>query len=361
MFTSLPLGLAFVGCGDISGHYARSLKTRPDLVALRGAFDLREEAMARFCQEFGGARYPSLDAVLADDKIDLVVNLTIQSAHHEVARRCLEAGKHVHSEKPLALTRAGANELVALADRKSLRLSCSTFTWMGEAQQTAGKAIRDGRLGEVRVVYAEMNWNRIENWHRFPIPFYAAGVGPLFDVGVYPLGVLTSLLGPVASVSGFGKIVLPERRTLDGEPFTVGAPDIVVGGLEFASGTLGRLTSSFYVGNTKQHGIEFHGDLGSIHLESAHSFESPVHFCPAPRGEWTVLPPVREPVPGVEWGRAIFDVAEALAEGRPHRCTGAQAAHVVDICCGIAESVASGGQVPVTTSFPQPEPMPWAK
>jgi len=361
MSASLPLRLAFVGCGDISGHYARSLKTRPDLVTILGAFDLREEALAWFCREFECARYPDLEAVLADDRIDLVVNLTIQSAHHSVTRQCLEAGRHVHSEKPLALTRAEANEVVALADAQSLRLSCSTFTWMGEAQQTTWKAIREGMLGEVRVVFAEMNWNRIEFWHRFPIPFYAAGVGPLFDVGVYSLGVLTTLLGPVSSVSGFGKIVLPERRTLDGEPFTVGAPDIMVGGLEFASGALGRLTCSFYVGQTKQQGIEFHGDAGTIHLESAHNFESPIHFHPFDRhAEWTPVPYVKEPYPGVEWGRAIFDIAEALTAGRPHRCTGAQAAHVVDICCGIAESAQSGAKVPVTSTFPPPEPMPWA-
>jgi len=360
MGTDQTLGIAFVGCGNIAGAYAQSLQTRPDLVRIVGGFDIVESAAAAFGEQYGCDRYDSLDAVLADEAVDLVVNLTIQSAHYGVSLCSLRAGKHVHSEKPLALTREEAAELVATADECSVRLSCSPFTWMGEAQQTTWKAIRDGRLGAVRVVYAEMNWGRIEWWHPAPGPFYAAGVGPLFDVAVYPLACMTTFFGPVAQVRGLGKVVLPERRALSGEAFRAEAPDVVVALLEFHSGTIARLTSTFYVRPTLQHGMEIHGDAASIYMSSNHDFQAPLQIAPAQGGEWEPLPFVREPFPGVEWGRAIFDVAEAVAEGRPHRATGAQAAHIVDLCNGVIESSATGRPVEVKSTFPPPAPMPWA-
>ncbi len=356
-----PLNVAFVGCGNIAGAYAGSLKSRPDLVNIVGAFDIQESATSAFGEEWDCPAYDSFEDVLGDEAVDLVVNLTIQQAHYEVSLRSLEAGKHVHSEKPLALTRDEANHLVKTAAERGVRLSCAPFTWMGEAEQTAWKAIRDGRLGQVRVVYAEMNWGRIEWWHPAPANFYAAGVGPLFDVAVYPLAVLTTFFGTVERVRGFGKIVLPQRRTLDGEPFTVEAPDVVIGILEFRSGVVARVTPTFYVRPTTQHGIELHGDEASIHIGSAHDFQAPLMIAPAAGGEWEPLPYVREPYPGVEWGRAIFDVVEALREGRPHRATGAQAAHIVDICNGIIESSERGCPVDVTTTFDPPAPMPWAE
>jgi len=361
MGTDQPLGIAFVGCGNIAGAYAQSLKTRPDLVRIVGAFDIADIAAAAFAEQHGCPRFDSFEAVLADVAVDLVVNLTIQSAHYDVSLRSLRAGKHVHSEKPLSLTREEAAELVATADERGLRLSCSPFTWMGEAQQTTWKAIRDGRLGAVRVVYAEMNWGRIEWWHPAPGPFYAAGVGPLFDVGVYPLACMTTFFGPVAKVRGLGEVVLPERRTLSGEPFRAEAPDVVVALLQFRSGTIARLTSTFYVRPTLQHGMEIHGDDASIYMSSNHDFGCPVQIAPAREGDWEPLPYVREPFPGVEWGRAIFDVAEALREGRPHRATGAQAAHIVDLCNGVIESSRTGRVVKVRSTFTPPAPMPWAE
>ncbi len=112
------------------------------------------------------------EAILADDAVDLVINLTIHNAHVEVIAQCLNAGKHVYSEKPIALTSEEAWKLVALAEEKGRCFGCAPITMLGEAQQTAWKAIRDGLLGTVRVAYVEVNWGRIEAWHPAPVPFY---------------------------------------------------------------------------------------------------------------------------------------------------------------------------------------------
>lgn len=358
------ISVAFIGCGNIAKPYAESLRTRADLLRIAGGYDLKPENVEAALAG-GGEKvmtYGSVEEVLADPKVDLVVNLTNQQAHYGVTTQALRAGKHVHSEKPLAVTRKEANALVALAKRKRLRLGCSPFTFLGEAQQTAGKLLREGALGKVRIVYAEMNWNRIEHWHPNPFFFYQPGAGPLFDVGVYPLTILTAFLGPVKCVSGFGRIVMPNRRTKTGKRFRVQTPDWVAGLLEFASGAVCRITASFYVGPTTQQGIEFHGDDASLYLSSATKFDQVPQMRGAQEKEWRDVQHVKAPYPGVEWGRAIFDLAEALRDGRPHRATGAQAAHVVDVCCGVLESAKKGGKaVAVRSRFKVPAPMPWAE
>jgi predicted dehydrogenase len=328
-------------------------------IELLGATDVDPKRAEEFVANFGGTAYPSLEALLADERVDAVVNLTIHHAHPAVITQCLNAGKHVHSEKPLAMTYAEAKALVELAEEKGLRLSCSPITFMGEAQQTAWKQIREGRLGTVRVAYAEVNWGRIESWHPAPGPFYE--VGALFDVGVYPLTVLTTIFGPARRVSAYGTVLHPDRVTKAGVPFHIDTPDWVVAAVELANGTVVRLTTNFYVGHhSKQKGIEFHGDLGSLYIDSWQNFHAAVEFAEYGKS-YEPVPPVKEPYQGTEWGRSVAELADAIAAGRPQRATGAQAAHVVEICQAISTSLTQGGPVEVTSGFTPPAPMEWAQ
>mgnify|MGYP001481500731 CR=1 FL=1 len=347
------IGVGVVGCGNIAGPYTATFSRTPD-VDLVGVTDLDPARAAALAEERACAAFPSLEAMLADERVEVVVNLTIHHAHYEVTKRILEAGRHVYSEKPLAMQPRQARELVQLATEKGLRLGCSPFTWMGEAQQTAWKLVREGRLGTVRVAYAEVNWGRIESWHPAPAPFYE--VGALWDVGVYPLTLLTAFFGPVRRVFAYGALLHPARVTKAGVPFRIETPDFVVATLELATGTLVRLTTNFYVTHHgKQQGIEFHGDLGSVHLASWQESDTTVEF--APFGEpYRPLPLIKEPDP-FEWGFGAVELARALREGRPHRATGEQAAHIVDVLAAISTAIASQGPVEVQSGFPPPVPM----
>jgi predicted dehydrogenase len=357
-----PLRVAIVGCGNISGGYARSLKTHPEKVVLLGAFDVDAARAAEFVATHGGKAYPTLPALLEDPQVELVINLTAHHAHAEVTCQALEAGKHVHSEKPLAGTLADGRRCLELAQQKGLRLSCSPFTFLGEAQQTLLRAKSAGRIGKVLAAYSEMNWGRIESWHPNPAGFYQPGSGPLLDVGVYALTVLTTVLGPVRRVTGFAGITMPERTIQKGpqagQTFAVTTPDQVVGGLEFEEGALGRLTSSFVVRGTKQaSGTELHGETGSLFLSSNHDFNGRVEQFDNERGEWTTVPYVREPFPGVEWGRAIFEAADSLRTGAVQRVTGQQAFHVLEICLGILTSAEQGHAITIESRFTPPPPV----
>ncbi len=351
------MNVAIVGAGTIADPYAARIAA-VDGLTLVGATDIdRARAQALVERHSGGSVYGTFDELLADPNVDTVVNLTIPTAHAQVTAAALEAGKHVHSEKPLALTYSEARQLVELAERRGVRLSSAPATLLGEAQQSAWKLVRDGAIGRVRVVYAEANWDRLERWHPDPRGLYA--VGPLVDVGVYPLAIVTAMFGPARRVVAYSAMVEPQRTHKAGWAFTPEAPDFHVAVLELDGGVVVRLTANFYVPASKQRGLEFHGDAGSLYLPTWGEFDSRIEL-QARNGEYETVQPLREPYEGIDWSRALTDLAQAIAEGRPHRAGGEHAAHLVEVLEAARTSVAEGGAVDVRSDFPQPAPYDWA-
>ncbi|MEO6876206.1 MAG: Gfo/Idh/MocA family oxidoreductase [Opitutaceae bacterium] len=356
--SSRKIRLAIVGCGNIANRYADRIKTYA-ACELVGFSDLDPARAMDFAAKYGGQAYDSLEALLADPTIELVVNLTIHFAHYEVIKQCLLAGKHVYSEKPLAVRYSEAKELVDLASARKLRLGSAPITYMGEAQQTAWQVLRGGKAGRVRLVYADINHGRIESWHPNPEPFYAVGIQ--WDVGVYPLTLLSTMFGPVRRVTASGKVVYPDRVTKEGRKFSITTPDFVMAMLEFEEGLTARLSANFYVQGGKQGGgLEFSGDNGSVYLEDFQRFDAKVEYAPL-GGAFENVPLVREPFKGCEFARAVEEMALAMIDGRPQRATGAQAAHVVEILEAIGTSMRDGGRVAVNSNFTPPAPMEWAK
>lgn len=354
----MAAGVAIVGCGVIADDYARDIVAAVEL-ELVGVFDVRPDALTAFAERHATRAFRSLDELLGDDDVTIVVNLTAHTAHFSVSRAALEAGRHVYSEKPLTLDPAEARELVEIAHRSGVRLAGSPSVWLGPAAQTAWREVERGAIGTVRVVYANVDHGRIETWHPNPAGFY--DVGPVFDVGVYPIALLTVIHGPVRSVRATGAILMPDRLTKSGAPFRVTADDWVTAMLTMADGALVRLTCSFYVGasRTVGEGIEFHGDDGSVLLASWTEPRASVRIAPF-GGEFADV----ELAPGegggrVEWSRGLKDLARAIAEGRPHRASGEHAAHVVEVVDAVRRASASGADVGVVSSFPRPEPIGW--
>ncbi|HZT15471.1 MAG TPA: Gfo/Idh/MocA family oxidoreductase [Gaiellaceae bacterium] len=348
-----------VGCGSIAARYADRI-VATDGLELVAATDVLPGRAEELVAQFGGRAHESLAALLADDEVEAVVNLTGATAHVEVTTAALEAGKHVHSEKPLALAHADAQGLVELADSRGLLLSASPATLLGEAEQTMWKLIRDGAIGPVRVAYAEANWGHIESWHPTPLTIYA--VGPAGDVGVYPLAILTAIFGPARQVTAYGATVEPDRVDRDGRPFRIETPDLVVAAIELEGGVVVRLTASFYVGPGKQRGIELHGDGGMLHLAAWSEFDSRLQLTTTGNGDdYEDVPPLRPPYRGTDWARPLVDLAEAARDGRQPRTSGAHAAHLVEILDAIDASRRDGGAVAVRSTFQAPRPMPWGE
>ncbi len=355
-----PLGFGIIGTGNIAGGYARDALTHP-AIRLVAAADLDPRRATAFGETYGCRAHASLDDLLADPAVDIVVNLTVHHAHYDVTKRALLAGRHVYSEKPLALRSSEARELVDLAAERGLRLGCSPSTFLGEAQQTAAAWIASGRLGTVRAVYAEVNWGRIETWHPAPAPFFDVGV--LVDVGVYPLTLVTAMLGRARSVRAWGWELEPDRMTVDGTPFRIGSPDLVVAAIELDGGVVVRLTSSFYVGRPAKltGSLEFHGDDASMALGSFQDFDATVEVGTYGE-EYEPVDLVRPGYRGTAWARGVAEMAEAIAEDRPHRASAEQAAHVVEILEAAARSMADRGRpIEISSRFRAPPLMPWAR
>jgi predicted dehydrogenase len=352
------MNVAIIGCGNIAARYAEDLANYGE-INLAGVADIDQARAEAFAQKHGTTSYSSIEELLANPAVDLVANLTTHHAHAVVTTACFEAGKHVWSEKPLAMSYQDAAGLVALSQERGLRLGSSPFTLMGEAEQTAWKWLREGQLGKVRVIFAEVNWGRIESWHPEPHSFYTAG--PLYDVGVYPLTIITAIFGPARRVTAYSRVLYPDRTTLQGGTFHVEEPDYIVASIELEGGLVVRLTSDFYVSNisTKQTGIEFHGDAGSLHLASWHIFNSKLFYAQWDK-PFEEVPLVRPPHKGVPWGRGVWEMVRAIEESRPHRFTGEHAAHICEILDATAESARLNRPVEIASTFTPPAPMEWA-
>jgi predicted dehydrogenase len=352
------LNVAVVGCGTIADRYAERVSATPGL-ELVAATDLDRDRAERLVAAHGGVAYPTLDELLADRRVETVLNLTIATAHVAVTRAALEAGKHVHSEKPLALAYDDARALVELAAAHGVRLSAAPATLLGEAQQTAWKLVRDGALGPVRVAYAEANWDRLERWHPDPRGLYE--VGPLVDVGVYPLTILTAMFGPVRRVQAYATTLEPDRVHPGGWTFGLEAPDWATATLEFEDGLVARLTASFYVPPSKQRGLELHGDEASLFIATWAEADSRLEL-QRRGGTYEPVALLHEPYAGIDWSRALLDLADAIEQDRPHRSSGEQAAHVVEVLEAARASAADGGRsVEVRSDFRRPDPLDWAR
>lgn len=348
------VNVAVVGCGVIAAVYAREIQTFDNLHLL-GCFDLDPEKRDKLALEANCKAYPTYEALLDDPEVDVVLNLTILPAHFEVSMQALQASKHVFSEKPLASSSSEARALVEAAQANGVRLGCAPITFMGEAQQKALRTLRSGAIGEVRMIYAETNHGRIETWHPAPFSFYE--VGPLKDVGVYPMTVITSIFGPAKRVWAYGTVLKKDRVSKRGVPFEVQAPDWYVLMIELHSGPVVRLTCSFYVTHTsKQTGIEFHGDEGQLHLSNwvepsatleQAQFGKP--YEPQPEDPSSKIP--------FRYALGLSEMASAIRGNRPHRASGEQAAHIVDLFEAAHRSIQEGGFVEVHSTFTPPAPM----
>lgn len=349
------VGAVIVGCGNISTSYAENLLKYPE-VNLLGFNDVQQSRAEECAKKYGGKVYTSLDEVLVDPEVEVVVNLTIFQAHAEVIRKCLEAGKHVHTEKPISMTSEESWGLVKLAEEKGLRFSSSPITYMGEAQDAAWSIIQSGKLGKIRLAYAEVNHGFIEIWHPNPEPFYDLGV--IWDVAVYPLTLLTAFFGPVKRVLGYSKVLKKDHVKMNGDSFSITTPDYYMGMLEMESGVVCRLSANFYAKMSYQGGsLEFHGDEGRLKLGDFQNFHAPVEFGEYGKPYQKVTHNGVGAEKHMEFSRGVQDMAQSIIEDRPLHSSASQAAHVIDVISALLKSIKDEAYVNVESTFEAPSPM----
>ena len=358
--TTIKIGI--IGCGNISPAYLRTAQTFSILECAACADLVPARAEAR-AEEFGVPRACSVNELLADPDIQIVVNLTTPQAHAEVSLAAIEAGKHVYTEKPLAITRADGSKVLALAAERGLRVGCAPGTFLGGGLQTCRALIDDGAIGRPVACTAFMISHGHESWHPAPAYYYQEGAGPMFDMGPYYLTALATTLGPVSRVTASAGIQIPER-TITSEPkrgqkIIVTTPDHVAGTIEFADGTIGTVITTFAVWRSQLPHIEVYGTEGTLSVPDPNSLGGPVSICLADGKEWSQVPLTHGHTDGKKmWGIGVADMAHAILAGRPHRATGELGYHVLDVMQAFLDASREGKHYRVRSTIERPAPLP---
>lgn len=372
--------IAIVGCGFVADYYMKTLPGHPEL-ELVGVMDRDQDRASRFSAYHSVPTYPTLDELLQDSNVELVVNLTNPSSHFAVSKACLEAGKHVYSEKPLAMELSQAEELVDLAEKRGLYISSAPCNLLGETAQTIWKALREKAIGRVRLVYAEMDDGLV---HKMPYKKWSSESGipwpykDEFEVGCtlehagYYVTWLAAFFGPAQTVTAFSSCLIPDKET--DVPLAMEAPDFSVACIQFASGVVARLTCGIVAPH--DHTLEIIGDEGILCTKDCWYYRSPVYIKRRIRirRKMFISPWKRKyPLVGkatryryrgsqqMDFCRGVAELAAAVREKRPCRLSSRFSLHVNEIVLAIHNALDTGSPYKISSSFAPMAPMPWAK
>ncbi|WP_299753561.1 Gfo/Idh/MocA family oxidoreductase [uncultured Boseongicola sp.] len=361
-------GVGIIGCGNIAFSYLKLAPLFRSINVLAVA-DLNMDAAVARAEEFS-VRAETVDGLLAASDIEIIVNLTIPAAHFEVTRQILEAGKHAYSEKPFVLTLEEGEALRELAAKKGLRVGSAPDTFLGGAHQLARSTIDEGMVGEIIGGTCHVMSPGMESWHPNPDFFFQPGGGPILDLGPYYVTNLVQLIGPVKTVSAMASASSKTRIIGNGprlgETVPVETPTNIHAVLEFANGALITLGASWDVWAHRHKNMELYGTKGSLYVPDPNFFGGDVLL--AEQGD-SVAEVASQGHPfGIEnmedgrgIGRANYrcsglaEMAAAIAEDRPHRCSLELATHVVEIMTAILRSADERTWIDMTTTCNRPE------
>lgn len=364
------LGIGIIGCGNISATYFKLAPLFRGL-EVRACADVNPAAAKARAREFG-VKPQTADALLGNPDIDMVINLTVPDAHFAVTKAGLEAGKHVYSEKPLALTIEQGLELRAIAGRVGRRVGCAPDTFLGGAHQRARALIDEGAIGTVTSGTAHVMSHGMEHWHPNPDFFFLPGGGPMFDLGPYYIADLINLIGPVKRVAALTSSATPTRAILTegprkGEAIPVRTPTNIHALLLFHSGATITLSSSWDVWAHRHGPIELYGTEGSLFVPDPNWFGGTVEIA-GRDGVIAEASPWDHPfgVPNDHRPNGDFanyrtaglaDMAQAILQGRDARCALDRALHGVDVMRAVLRSGETGEFVDMVTSCERPAPL----
>jgi predicted dehydrogenase len=359
--TPSVIRVGIIGCGNICQAYFNGAKIFRMMKVVACA-DINHEAAEAKAKE-NGCVAQSVDELLANPEVDLVINLTIPAVHAEVSLRALKAGKHVHCEKPLAVHLADAKAVLDLAASKNLLVGCAPDTFLGAGLQTCRKLVDDGWLGRIVGGTAFMMGRGPESWHPNPAFFYQIGAGPMFDMGPYYITALVHLLGPVKRVTAFTTRAFEVRTATCeaqfGKQLPVEVPTHNVGAIEFHSGPVITATISFDVYAHHHKPIELYGTEGSLQVPDPNTFGGPVALWTPTQKEWKEQSFSHRYATNVRSIGAADMAMAILSKGKhPHRSSGALAYHVLEVMHSFEASSKKGAAIDIVSKPPQPAPLP---
>ena len=362
------LGLGIIGCGNISAAYLRLAPLFKGL-EVRAVADVNMDAAKARAAEFDTTAQ-SVDDLLANKDVDVVINLTIPDAHFAVTKRILEAGKHAYSEKPLVLTLEEGETLRALASAKGLAVGCAPDTFLGGAHQQARALLDQGKIGTITAGCAAVLNHGMEHWHPNPDFFFLPGAGPMLDLGPYYVANLINLLGPVRRVGALTSSAQAARTIANGprngETVPVKTPTNIHALLEFHNGATINLSTSWDVWHHKRNHFELYGTEGTLYVPDPNFFGGEIEIghrdgslekvaaWDHPFGVPNQDHPQRGPLANYRTA-GLADMVQAVMAGRDARCSLDRALHGVDVMTACLRSGETGDFITLTTTCTRPE------
>lgn len=350
--------IGIVGAGVISELYLKYL-TEADEVEVVAIGDLRVDRAREVAEAFGIPRAGDAASVLTDPGVEIVVNLTIPAAHTEVSLAAIAEGKHVWSEKPVALSSADANAIIQAADAAGVLVGVAPDTLLGGAFQTVATAIGRGDLGTPIAAQAAIQNVGPDWWHPNPEFLFARGAGPVLDMGPYYVTALAHIFGPATEVLAVGQRPKSRRTILSGpragEEFPVEVDTTVSAILRYASGAHAQLHFSFDSPLRRAGFLEVTTSEATLTLPDPNRFDGVTTVLRAGEDDTTEL---ASPAPAESRGLGVLAIVRALRDGTPNPASAELARHVLEILLAIEEAANSGSPVQLHSTFSAPAPAP---
>ena len=353
--------IGVVGCGNISDIYFTNLTGMfGKQVKVTALTDLIPERAEKASAKYNVPYIKNTSDLINSPDVDIILNITEPYNHYRVALEAVKAGKHIYGEKPLCATREEALEVMKMAAEKKLLVGNAPDTFLGAGIQTCRKIIDEGRIGKTVAATAFMVNHGHENWHPGPEFYYKNGGGPMFDMGPYYLTALITLIGPIARVSGSTKKSF-DNRTITSEPLNgkvidVDVPTHIAGIMDFASGAVGTIITSFDVYSHTLPCIEIYGSEGSLRVPDPNTFGGQVFISRFREANWTEVPLLKNYSENSR-GLGLADMADAISTGKTHRASGELSYHVLEVMHGFHDASDSGAYYNLKSCCKQPEPL----
>lgn len=357
--SSVRIGI--VGVGAISGIYLQNITNMFGEIEIIGMCDLVREKAEKAQQEYPFIKiYSDMYELFSDKEVDIVLNLTRPYEHFDVTKEALLAGKHVYSEKPLAATLEEGRELVRLAKEKNLLLGGAPDTFLGSGIQTCRKLIDDGYIGKPLGAAAFMVCRGHETWHPDPEFYYKHGGGPMMDMGPYYITALVNLLGEVCSVVGVTKTSF-DRRVITSEPhrgavIDVDVPTYITGIMNFKSGVVGTIFTTFDVVYDTQARLEIYGSKGTLIVPDPNTFGGPVRLLHHDDSEVKEIPLMFKYRDNSR-ALGLADMAKSIEQGRSFRANCQQTLHVLEVMSAFQKSSESRAFVDIESNYDRQPPI----
>ena len=353
--------IGFVGCGAISGIYFDNITDIFKELEIAGVCDLVPERAQKAAAQYNIPKvYGDMHELFADEGIDIVLNLTRPYEHFDVTMEAIKAGKHVYSEKPLGASLDEGILLVQAAKEKGVLVGGAPDTFLGAGIQTCRKLIDDGYIGDIVGASAFMVCRGHESWHPDPEFYYKYGGGPMLDMGPYYITALVNMLGKVTSVGGMARASFKKRTITseekNGTVIDVEVPTYITGLLQFGSGAIGTIFTTFDAYAAQVPRIEVYGSMGTLSVPDPNTFGGPVMLY-RPEEERFMEMPLMFDYPDNARGLGLADMAKAVRTGRDFRADSHMTFHVLEVMTGITESSAAKKHIKIGSGPERPKPM----